>query len=167
MYAVVDTGGKQSKVEQGSLVAVEKLNALVGETVSLPVIMLADGERVLATPADIARVSVTGEVVEHFRGDKQVVFKFKKRKGYKRTKGHRQSLTSVRIMEISVGETPAKPAKKAPVKAVEETPKPVAAVEAQTEAAMCAATKSDGAPCANKAKEGSAYCGVHAKKHEG
>ena len=187
MYAVINSGGKQAKVEQGTILAVERLSAKVGETVSLPVIFVADGDTVYATPAEVAGASVTAEVLEHFKGEKQIVFKFKKRKGYKRTKGHRQTLTSVRVVDISVSGTPAKPAKakaakpkKEQAEAVIEAPEvmveaPVEeavapeAVETAPAAAsdgLCAATKSDGSPCTNKAKEGSKYCGVHAKKYD-
>jgi large subunit ribosomal protein L21 len=183
MYAVVNTGGKQAKVEQGSVIAIEHLDAEVGNTVSLPVLFVADGERVLATPSEISGIVVTAEVLEHFKGEKQVVFKFKKRKGYKRTKGHRQVLTSVRIVDIALDGKPAAKAEKAAPKAAEKpaakaekaapkaekaAPKaekaaPKAAPKAEVEAGMCAATKADGSPCTNKAKEGSKYCGVHAK----
>ena len=164
MYAVVNTGGKQAKVEKGSLIAVEKLDAKVGEKVTLPVLFVADGEKMLATSAELAGSSVTAEVLEHFKGEKQIVFKFKKRKGYKRTKGHRQSLTSVRILDIVTGGKPAKTEKvekPAAAPKTEKAEKPAAAPKA--EAGQCAAVKSDGAQCANKAKEGSKYCGVHAK----
>ena len=179
MYAVVNTGGKQAKVEVGTIVAVEKLKAEVGESVSLPVIFIADGDSIMATPSELAGASVTAEVLEHFKGEKQIVFKFKKRKGYKRTKGHRQQLTAVRVTDIAVagGAKPAKAEKaEKPAKAVEapeaEAPKveaPVVEAAASSEAApqTCAATKSDGTPCTNKVKEGSTYCGVHAKKYEG
>lgn len=184
MYAVVNTGGKQAKVETGTLVTVEKIEAEVGAVVTLPVLTIADGERLLVKPAEIAGAVVTAEVVEHFLGDKQIVFKFQKRKGYKRKKGHRQMLTSVRITDISVDGKPAKAAKPAvekvaaPKAAKAEAPKaekaaaaekPVAEVKAETPSAekQCAAIKSDGTQCANKAKEGSDYCGVHAKKYEG
>jgi len=169
MYAVVNTGGKQAKVEQGSVIAIEHLDAEVGNTVSLPVLFVADGERVLATPSEISGIVVTAEVLEHFKGEKQVVFKFKKRKGYKRTKGHRQVLTSVRIVDIALDGKPAAKAEKAAPKAAEkpaakaEKAAPKAAPKAEVEAGMCAATKADGSPCTNKAKEGSKYCGVHAK----
>ncbi len=176
MYAVVNTGGKQAKVEVGTIVAVEKLKGEVGDSVSLPVIFVADGDAVMATPAELAGASVTAEVLEHFKGEKQIVFKFKKRKGYKRTKGHRQQLTAVRVTDITAAGA-AKPAKaEKPVKAEKaaEVQKPAkqaaAAVEApaaDVDSAMCAAVKSDGTPCQNKAKEGSKYCGVHAKKYEG
>ncbi|MHB8051339.1 MAG: 50S ribosomal protein L21 [Coriobacteriia bacterium] len=181
MYAVVNTGGKQAKVEVGTVVAIEKLEGEVGSTVSLPVIFIADGDVIMATPSDLVGASVTAELLEHFKGDKQIIFKLKKRKGYKRTKGHRQHLTAVRITDITVpgaakpakAEKPEKAAKAAKAeKPVEDAPvaapAPVAKA-ASTEVApeMCAATKSDGTPCQNKAKEGSKYCGVHAKQHEG
>ena len=102
MYAVVATGGKQAKVEIGTVTAFEKLDAAVGEAVTLPVLFFADGDTVIHG-ADAASVTVTGTVVEHFRGDKQIVFKFKKRKGYKVKKGHRQSQTTVLVTDISVG----------------------------------------------------------------
>lgn len=182
MYAVVNIGGKQAKVEVGSIIAVEKLKANVGDTVSLPVLMIADGETVLATPAEIAGATVSAKVLEHFKGEKQMIFKFKKRKGYKRTKGHRQELTSVVILDIAA-EGAAKPeaekAEAAPAKvekaekkaeaAPKKAEKPVTAPapEVPAGAARCAAIKPDGTQCANKAKEGSKYCGVHAKKLEG
>jgi len=179
MYAVVDTGGKQAKVEVGTIVAVEKIDGAVGDTVSLPVMFIADGERVLATPAEIAGATVTAEILEHFKGEKQVVFKFKKRKGYKRKTGHRQQLTAVRILDITTagGEKPAEElpeeiaAEELPEEiAAEELPaeEPTAAVPAADEAPeTCAALKADGTRCQNKPKEGSQYCGVHAKKYEG
>lgn len=181
MYAVVNTGGKQAKVEKGSLIAVEKLNAKVGATVSLQVLMIADGENVLAKPSELAGASVTAEVLEHFKGEKQMVFKFKKRKGYKRTKGHRQMLTSLRILdivaegaEVKADKAPksdkapkAAAEKKAPKAAAEKAPakeKSAPAEKSESPTAQCAALKSDGTQCTNKAKEGSKYCGVHAKK---
>lgn len=174
MYAVVATGGKQVKVATDELATIEKLDAAVGETVELPVLLFSDNGTVVADPAALAGASVTATVVEHKQGDKQMVFKFKKRKGYKRTKGHRQLLTVVRIDEISVGGSkkaaPAKVEKPAEKKAEKPAPaKAEAAVEAApaAEPGQCAAVKADGSQCVNKAKEGSEYCGVHAKKYEG
>lgn len=181
MYAVVSTGGKQVKVEKGAVAVVEKLDAEVGQSVTLDVLFVADGDSIVAG-ADAAAATVTVEVVEHFKGDKQVVFKFKKRKGYKRTKGHRQDLTRVLVTEISSAggakkaakaasapkaEKAAKAAKPAeePKAAVEATEPVVAVVEAA--AAQCEAIKADGERCTKNAKEGSKYCGVHAKKYEG
>ena len=125
MYAVIDTGGKQARVEEGSVLAVERLKADVGSTVDLRVIFIADGDRILATADQVAGAAVTAEVLEHFKGEKQIVFKFKKRKGYKRTTGHRQQLTSVRIVSI-VAEGAEKPVKAAKA----EAPKPKKAEKA-------------------------------------
>ncbi len=175
MYAVVATGGKQVKVEQDGLAVIEKLDAAVGETVELPVLLFSDGEKVIADPAALAGASVTATVVEHKQGDKALIFKFKKRKGYKVKKGHRQLLTVVRIGEITMdGAKKAAPVKaekkaapKAEPKAEAVAEKAPVAVEAAAEPGQCAAVKADGTQCANKAKEGSKYCGVHAKKYEG
>ena len=100
MYAVVSTGGKQLKVAEGDVVAVEKLDAEVGSTVDLDVIFLADDDTIVADPASLEKAKVVAEVVEHFKGDKVMIFKFKKRKGYKRTRGHRQNLTRVLVKEV-------------------------------------------------------------------
>lgn len=133
MYAIVATGGKQLKVAAGDIVAVEKLPAAVGESVSFDVVFLADGEDIVVDAKQLAEARVTGEVVEHFKGEKAVVFKFKKRKGYKRLKGHRQELTRVKITDIASTEAPAKkkaaPRKKATatVKAAEAAPETVEA----------------------------------------
>ncbi len=132
MYAIVATGGKQLKVAAGDVVTVEKLDAAVGESVTFDVIFLADGEEITVDPAALADVKVTGEVVEQFKGEKAIIFKFKKRKGYKRLKGHRQNLTKVRITDVSAaGEKPK--AKKAPAKKAAEkveAPEETVAVEA-------------------------------------
>ncbi|GAB4275019.1 MAG: hypothetical protein Kow0056_04090 [Coriobacteriia bacterium] len=183
MYAVVRSGGKQYRVEEGAELVVEKLAADVGSAVEFDVLFFSDGKRVVADPAALADAKVTAEVVEQFKGDKVVVFKFKRRKGYKRTKGHRQELTRVRVTGLkgpkgAKASAEAKKAKSAPKpqtdeKGAAEEAKPektsaegaVAVAEAQP--GMCQATTASGEPCKNKAKEGSKYCGVHAKKYEG
>jgi large subunit ribosomal protein L21 len=132
MYAVVATGGKQVKVAAGDVVVVEKLDAPVGEQVNFNVIFLADEGEITVDADALASASVTGEVVEHFKGEKAVVFKFKKRKGYKRTKGHRQELTRVRITDVAASEAPKKkaaPRKKAAAATEEPVEAPVEATE--------------------------------------
>jgi large subunit ribosomal protein L21 len=173
MYAVVSTGGKQLKVEKGTEAVVERLAAEVGETVTFDVLFVADGDDIVVDSDALATATVTAEILEHFRGEKQVVFKFKKRKGYKRLKGHRQEQTRVRVTDVAVGS--GKPAPKKAAKA--ETPAPTAEAKApvvenavavvEAAAGQCEAVKSDGERCGNRAKEGSKYCGVHAKKYEG
>lgn len=137
MYAIVATGGKQYRVALDDVFAVEKLNAEVGSRVELPVLLLADGKDVKAGAADLDGSVVTAEVVEHTRGAKVIVFKFKKRKGYKRTRGHRQELTVLRVVGLPGAE--AKPAaKRAAAKpAAKAAPKPAAKTEA-AEAAVAA-----------------------------
>jgi large subunit ribosomal protein L21 len=128
MYAIVATGGKQIKVATGDIVAVELLDAAAGDTVTFDVLFLADEDKVVIDPAELASAKVTGEVIEHFKGEKAIIFKFKKRKGYKRLKGHRQNLTKVRITDISAKAAPKKAAAK------KKTEEPVEVAEA-TEAA--------------------------------
>lgn len=101
MYAVVKTGGKQLKVEVGETVSVELLDASAGAVVTLPALLVNDGENVL-TGDDAANATVTAEVLGHGKADKVMVFKFKKRKGYKRTRGHRQDLTLVKVTDIAL-----------------------------------------------------------------
>jgi large subunit ribosomal protein L21 len=101
VYAIIETGGKQQKVVPGETLRVERLAAEVGETVRLDRVMLVnrDGNVSLGRPY-LDGASVTGTVTAQDRGPKVLVFKKKRRKGYRRTKGHRQSFTSVRIEAI-------------------------------------------------------------------
>jgi large subunit ribosomal protein L21 len=101
MYAVVETGGRQYRVQTGDTIEVERLSGDVGETVELSaILMVGEGAEVtLGTPTlDMARV--TAEILAHKRGDKITIFKYKRRKGYRRKQGHRQSLTSLKITDI-------------------------------------------------------------------
>lgn len=100
MYAIVKTGGKQYKVAPGDKLNVEKLDAEVGSKVELTAICIVDGDKVEADPAKAAATKVTATVIEQFRGEKQLVFKFKKRKNYKKMRGHRQNLTRIQICAV-------------------------------------------------------------------
>ena len=99
MYAVVKTGGKQFKVEVGETVPVEHLDAAPASTLTLPVLLVSD-EGKIVVGEEAAKAQVTAEVVGHGKADKVVVFKFKKRKGYKKLRGHRQDLTLIKITDI-------------------------------------------------------------------
>jgi len=123
MYAVVKTGGKQHKVVVGETVSVELLDADAGSVITLPVLLINDGEK-LVTGEDAAAATVTAEVLGHGKADKVIVFKFKKRKGYKRTRGHRQNLTLVKVTDIALAG-----AKKAPKAKAVEVVTPEVAVE--------------------------------------
>lgn len=96
MFAIIKTGGKQYKVAAGDVVSIEKLDAEVGTLVELDTLCTFEGAQVELNPAK----KVQAEVVEQFKGQKQLVFKFKKRKNYKKLRGHRQNLTRVQIKSI-------------------------------------------------------------------
>jgi large subunit ribosomal protein L21 len=99
MYAIVKTGGKQYRVEKGQTLLVERLPEDAGATVSLePVLFRSDD--VVFDPAGLAKVRVDAKVVEHVRGEKLRVFKFKPKRGYRRRAGHRQELTRIEVTEI-------------------------------------------------------------------
>ncbi|MDO4403413.1 MAG: 50S ribosomal protein L21 [Atopobiaceae bacterium] len=100
MYAIVSTGGKQYKVAKGDVIDVEKLDAQPGDKVELDVLMINDGEKTVVDADELANKKVTAEVLDQFKGKKQLIFKFKKRKRYHRTKGHRQNLTKLQVVEI-------------------------------------------------------------------
>ncbi len=101
MYAVIATGGKQYKVAPGDVVRVESLEAKKGDTVELKeVYMIADGEKVSVGKPTLASARVTAEVVEEGRGEKLIIFKHRKRKGFRKTNGHRQNYTAIKVKEI-------------------------------------------------------------------
>ncbi len=101
MFAVIKTGGKQYKVAKDDVIVVEKLNGEAGEVVAFEsVLMVGEGAETKAGAPFVEGVCVAGEVVEQTRGDKILVFKKKRRQNYRRTNGHRQDLTVVRITDI-------------------------------------------------------------------
>ena len=102
MYAVIATGGKQFKVQEKDVVAVERLAGEIGTKVTFSQV-LAMGERAeikVGTPV-IEGAKVEAEIIDQFRGPKLIAFKMKRRKGYRKRKGHRQELTKVRILSIA------------------------------------------------------------------
>ena len=104
MEAVITTGGKQYRVSPGQVISVEKLPAAAkGAQVEFTSVLLVrtDGDMTVA-PADLRRAKVTGEVIGERKGRKITVVKFKRRKNYRRTRGHRQVATTVRITKIEV-----------------------------------------------------------------
>jgi len=103
MYAVIQTGGKQYRVEPGKTVVVEKLAGEEGADVVFDQVLLVssgDGATLSVGKPLVAGAKVTGQIVEQGRGDKLVVFKFRRRKNYVRRNGHRQDYTAVKIADI-------------------------------------------------------------------
>ena len=127
MYAIVKTGGKQYRVEQGQSLLVERLPAGDGDTVSLQPLLVVDGSDVVDGDG-LASVSVQARVVGHERGPKLRVVKFKPKRGYKRRTGHRQELTRIEVTEIARGGSGPSGGSGRGSRA---TPKPVAAQEVQ------------------------------------
>ena len=127
MFAVLRTGGKQYKVAENDIITVERLAAEAGAKVTFDdVLMLGAGAEVTLGAPAVPGASVTAEVVNQVRGDKILVFKKKRRKGYRRTRGHRQDLTVLRITAIAApgaAETAAKQPAKAKTKPAAATPK--------------------------------------------
>jgi large subunit ribosomal protein L21 len=100
MYAIVRTGGKQYRVERGQRLLIERLPADEGAEVSLEPLLYRSEEAVLDKHG-LERVKVTAKVIEHVRGQKLRVFKFKPKRGYRRRTGHRQELTRIEVIEIA------------------------------------------------------------------
>ena len=101
MYAIIKTGGKQYRVAQGDVVRVEKLAGQVGDKLTLGEVLFlgGNGEVKIGTPT-LANVKVTAEIVDQGLAKKIIVFKKKRRKSYSRKRGHRQKLTTLKIVEI-------------------------------------------------------------------
>ncbi|WP_310964209.1 50S ribosomal protein L21 [Nocardioides terrisoli] len=100
MYAIVRSGSKQQKVAVGDVIEIDKVDTGVGETVTLPVVMVVDGETVTSSGLDKAGVTV--EVLGATKGPKIVIQKYKNKTGYKKRQGHRQKYTQVKVTDIKL-----------------------------------------------------------------
>ena len=104
MYAVIQTGGKQYRVAEGETLRVEKLSAATGDKVSFsPLLFADDGGNVQIGKPEVSGIKVEAEVMGDGLGDKIIIFKYKRRKSYRRKTGHRQKFTEVRITDVVVG----------------------------------------------------------------
>lgn len=101
MYAVIKTGGKQYRVAQGDRLRVEKLPGDVGSTVTFSEILMLGGDKVAVGKPTVAGASVTAEIVAQDRAKKIIIFKFRKRKNYRRKRGHRQPFTELKITSVA------------------------------------------------------------------
>lgn len=100
MYAVIKTGGKQYKVSEGDTIKVEKLAGETGESIEISDVLMVGGEEVKIGAPLLPNAKVTARIVEQGKDKKVLVFKSKKRKGYRKTNGHRQPITRLRITGI-------------------------------------------------------------------
>ena len=131
-YAIVESGGKQYKVEKGETLLLDRLPAKEGEKIDLRAVMFRDGD-VVTDAAELEKVKVEATIAEHLRGPKIRIFKYKAKKGYRRRAGHRSELTRVEITELR--KLARKPAAKAEAKAEEPKAEPKAAPKARKPAA--------------------------------
>jgi|P827metagenome_2_1110787.scaffolds.fasta_scaffold07121_5 large subunit ribosomal protein L21 len=121
MYAIIETGGKQYRVQEGDVITIEKLNAEVGEKVTFDkVLVMGEGaDAKIGTP--YVGENVYGEVVENGKGKKVIIYKYKAKKDYRKKQGHRQPFTKVEITGIGADKQPVKkaaaPAEEAPAEA--------------------------------------------------
>jgi large subunit ribosomal protein L21 len=140
VYAIVRAGGRQEKVAVGDLISLDRVQAKPGETVVLPTVLIVDGDKV---NTDAKGVTVTAEVIDHNRGPKIEILRYKNKTGYRRRQGHRSDLTDVQI--ISIGSEKIAAGDKATAKA-----KPVVAKKAAPAKAAPVAAKKAAAPAAEK-----------------
>jgi large subunit ribosomal protein L21 len=152
VYAIVRAGGRQEKVAVGDLISLDRVQAKPGETVVLPTVLIVDGDKV---NTDAKGVTVTAEVIDHNRGPKIEILRYKNKTGYRRRQGHRSDLTDVQIISIGSEKIAAgdkATAKAKPVVAKKAAPAKAAPAKAAAPAAeKPAAKKAAPAPAAKKA----------------
>jgi len=123
MYAIVEIAGQQFKVEEGKKIFVHRMDVAVGENVEFEKVLLVDNDGVISVGEPVVSETVVGAtVLSHPRGDKVIIFKKKRRKGYQKRSGHRQDFTEIEIFSIGPKGTPRKKAAPKPEKKVIEAP---------------------------------------------
>jgi len=100
VFAVIKSGGRQEKVEVGTIITMDRIVADKSGNITLPAVLLVDGAKVTSDAASLAKVVVTAQVLEDLRGPKIVIHKFKNKTGYRKRQGHRQELTRVKVTGI-------------------------------------------------------------------
>jgi large subunit ribosomal protein L21 len=149
-YAVIESGGKQYRVQKGTSLLVDRLSAKQGDKVSLRPLAFRDKELV-AAPKELEKVKVEATVSEHLRGPKVKVFKYKPKKGYRRRAGHRSELTRLEVTELKMGARKAAAKAKAEPKEAKAKPKEKAPAAKKPKTAKKAAPKGKAKPKAKPA----------------
>jgi len=156
MYAVIETGGKQYRVQEGDVITVEKLKVSADDDITFDrVLVLSDGEKVYVGTPFVESAKVFGTVVENGKGEKIIIFKYKSKKDYRKKQGHRQPYTMVKIESLSMDGKPA-PKKAAVKSAAEKKPatKKAAAEKAPAEKKSAAKkTAAEKKPAVKKAEK--------------
>jgi len=142
VYAIVRSGGQQQKVAVGDVIEIDKVPTEVGDSVTLPVVMLVDGEKVTAGSDALAKATVTAEVLGATKGPKITILKYKNKTGYRKRMGHRQRLTQVKVTAIDTPGGPTSGAKRtASKRTTTKATAEAAPAEATTETATADATE--------------------------
>lgn len=100
MYAIVRAGGRQEKVAVGDTIEFNRVSGEPGSSLTLPAVLVADGDKLTTDAAALAKVTVSAEIIAHTKGPKIDILKYKNKTGYRRRMGHRQQLTQVRVTGI-------------------------------------------------------------------
>jgi large subunit ribosomal protein L21 len=152
MFAIVRTGAKQYRVQEGDVLCVEKLNKEKGEKFTFnEVLLVEDGKKTLIGTPFVENALVKAEIIENLKDDKVIVFKKRRREQYRRMRGHRQELTRIKIEEIALGQ---KRAPEKPAEAVKEEKEKIAPRKPRVEAKKPEAREEKAKPLkAEKAKE--------------
>lgn len=103
MYAIVRAGGRQEKVAVGDVLAIDRVESAPGATISLPALMLVDGDSVVTDPKTLSGASVTAEVLAEVKGPKITILRYKNKTGYRRRQGFRAKQTTIKVTGISTG----------------------------------------------------------------
>lgn len=146
MYAIVEIAGQQFKVEEGKKIFVHRLDLKEGDKINFDQVLLVEDEGKITVGEPVVKEAfVEGQVIDHVKGDKVIVFKKKRKKGYRVKNGHRQQFTQVEVISINGKRTkPVKPAKKEVVAEADETVKEEKTVEKKkTESKKSASKKAD------------------------
>jgi large subunit ribosomal protein L21 len=101
-YAIVETGGKQYRAEKGAVLVVDRLSEDEGAKVTLRPVMFSGDDKFVGGGSDLEKVKVEAEVVEHLRGEKIRVFRYKAKKGYRKRRGHRSALTKLEVKDVKM-----------------------------------------------------------------
>ena len=162
MYAIIQTGGKQYRVQEGDEFKVEKLVAEVGETVVFDEVVAVGGDKLIVGTPFVEGYSVQAEVLEQGKNDKVIIYKYKAKKDYRRKNGHRQPYTLVKVTGIGTGakKAPAKKAAKAEAPAEKEAVKANASMKKDE---LLAIAKDMGIEVAAKATKADILAAIEAK----
>ena len=163
MYAIIKTGGKQYRVQEGDEFKVEKLDAQVGDKVVFEEVVAVGGDKLIVGTPFVEGYAVQAEVLEQGKNDKVIIYKYKAKKDYRRKNGHRQPYTLVKVTGIGAGKAPAKKAEAKAEAPAEEAKAEVKANASMKKDELLAIAKEMGIEVAAKATKADILAAIEAK----